>query len=74
MSSKNGLEGEDELGGGKENGNEEMNRLNELSDGERKSEKGLVNSCESRREVGCELGKVKEVNKVMEEVKNLMKG
>lgn len=74
LTTKNALDGEDQLRRAKENANQEINTLNQLTDAQRNSEKGLVNSSQTRTEVASQLAKVKELNKVMEQLNNLING
>ncbi|MEJ8515053.1 GA module-containing protein, partial [Staphylococcus capitis] len=58
----------------KENADQEINTLNQLTDAQRNSENGLVNSSQTRTEVASQLAKAKELNKVMEQLNNLING
>lgn len=74
LTTKNALDGEEQLRRAKENADQEINTLNQLTDAQRNSEKGLVNSSQTRTEVASQLAKAKELNKVMEQLNNLING
>ena len=74
LTTKNALDGEEQLRRAKENANQEINTLNQLTDAQRNSEKGLVNSSQTRTEVASQLAKAKELNKVMEQLNHLING
>ncbi len=74
LTTKNALDGEEQLRRAKENANQEINTLNQLTDAQRNSEKGLVNSSQTRTEVASQLAKAKELNKVIEQLNHLING
>ncbi len=74
LTTKNALDGEEQLRRAKENADQEINTLNQLTDAQRNSEKGLVNSSQTRTEVASQLAKAKELNKVMEQLNHLING
>ena len=74
LTTKNALDGEEQLRRAKENADQEINTLNQLTDAQRNSEKGLVNSFQTRTEVASQLAKAKELNKVMEQLNHLING
>lgn len=74
LTTKNALDGEEQLRRAKENAHQEINTLNQLTDAQRNSEKGLVNSSQTRTEVASQLAKAKELNKVMEQLNHLING
>lgn len=72
ITSKNALDGEAQLRKAKEEANNTINTLSQLTDAQRSKEKELINRAQTRPEVTSQLSKAKELNKVMEQLNNLI--
>ena len=72
ITTKNALDGEAQLRKAKEDADNTINSLNQLTNAQRTKEKELINGVQTRPEVASQLNKAKELNKVMEQLNNLI--